>query len=180
MIKLKYSLITLSLFAVTGCMGNSSTNGNNETQPSLAQQETLVTAEHFNTLMQRVIPDFVAREKSNATKKGATLELLAQNYLATLSAEGSWPDVNYEQVEKPGWSPKDHLDRLVMLAAAYNEKPNEELGLAISNAITYWLDADPQSWNWWWHDIGIPNRIGRSAVMAKDALSEPLRQRIAE
>ncbi|WP_052132376.1 polysaccharide lyase family 8 super-sandwich domain-containing protein [Vibrio variabilis] len=180
MIKLKYSLITLSLFAVTGCMGNSSTNGNNETQPSLAQQETLVTAEHFNTLMQRVIPDFVAREKSNATKKGATLELLAQNYLATLSAEGSWPDVNYEQVEKPGWSPKDHLDRLVMLAAAYNEKPSEELGLAISNAITYWLDADPQSWNWWWHDIGIPNRIGRSAVMAKDALSEPLRQRIAE
>ncbi|MEI8597518.1 hypothetical protein P4S64_07420 [Vibrio sp. M60_M31a] len=49
--------------------------------------------------------------------------------------EGYWHDVNYKQVEKPGWSPKDHLERLVILAATYNENPDPELGTAISNAL---------------------------------------------
>lgn len=98
MINLKYSLIALSIFAVTGCMENSSTNGNNETPAFLTQEETLVTAEHFNTLIQRVIPDFVAREQSNATKKGTTLDQLAQEYLTTLTSEGAWPDVYKEKI----------------------------------------------------------------------------------
>jgi hypothetical protein len=162
---------------MTGCVGTTQV----ATPSSQPETQALKQASQtdFATLKNRVIPDFVASAKALANKKGMTLESLAAKYLETLTAEGAWPDVNYQQVEKPGWSPKDHLNRLIILAAAYNEAPGEELGTAISNALIYWLDADPQSWNWWWHDIGIPKRIGYSAVMAKSALSESLRDRVA-
>lgn len=175
--RFKYSILAASLAAMTGCVGTTQV----ATPSSQPETQALKQASQadFATLKNRVIPDFVASAKALANKKGMTLESLAAKYLETLTAEGAWPDVNYQQVEKPGWSPKDHLNRLIILAAAYNEAPGEELGTAISNALIYWLDADPQSWNWWWHDIGIPKRIGYSAVMAKSALSESLRDRVA-
>lgn len=175
--RFKYSILAASLAAMTGCVSSTQVT----TLSSQPQKQTLKQASQadFVTLKNRVVPDFVASAKKMAEKKNQTLQTLAASYLETLTVEGAWPDVNYQQVEKPGWSPKDHLNRLIILAAAYNEAPGEELGTAISNALIYWLDADPQSWNWWWHDIGIPKRIGYSAVMAKSALSEPLRDRIA-
>ncbi len=192
----KYSLLAMSLMAVTGCLENTSSPSNNQASQQVAQGGVQATAEDFETLKNRVIPDFVASAKSTATKKGTTLEVLAAEYLQRereieqedgtkvkekfWNPEGYWHDVNYKQIEKPGWSPREHLDRLVILAATYNENPEPELGTAISNALIYWLEADPQSWNWWWHDIGIPKRIGYSAVMAKEALSEALSKRVAE
>lgn len=192
----KYSLLAMSLMAVTGCLDDTSAPSNNQKPQEVVQDSVQATAEDFETLKNRVIPDFVASAKSTATKKGTTLEALAAEYLQLereveqedgtkvkekyWNPEGYWHDVNYQQVEKPGWSPKDHLERLVILAATYNENPDPELGTAISNALIYWLEADPQSWNWWWHDIGIPKRIGYSAVMAKEALSEALSKRVAE
>ena len=184
----KYSLLAISLMAVMGCKENTSSseaqkNSNEATQVTqnnaTERKERKANAQDFATLKQRVIPDFVASSEASAKKQGKTLAELSDEYLASISEQGSWADVNYQQIEKPGWQPSLHLDRLVILAAQYNKNPTPELGKAVSNALTFWLDADPKSWNWWWHDIGIPKRIGYSAVMAKDALDSALLERIA-
>ncbi|PWI35062.1 hypothetical protein DI392_01940 [Vibrio albus] len=176
--RFKYSILAVSLAAVTGCTSTMQISAPSAVSSGQAVKQA--TKADFETLKARVVPDFVASSKAQAKKKNMTLKVLAADYLKTLSPEGAWPDINYQQVEKPGWSPRGHLDRLVILAAAYNESPDVALGNAISNALIYWLDADPQSWNWWWHDIGIPKRIGYSAVMAKEALNEELLKKVAD
>ncbi|WP_372377164.1 hypothetical protein ACBZ91_08250 [Vibrio natriegens] len=112
----KYSLLAMSLMAVTGCLDDTSAPSNNQKPQEVVQDGVQATAEDFETLKNRVIPDFVASAKSTATKKGTTLEALAAEYLQLereveqedgtkvkekyWNPEGYWHDVNYKQVEK--------------------------------------------------------------------------------
>ncbi|WP_165311590.1 polysaccharide lyase family 8 super-sandwich domain-containing protein [Vibrio ziniensis] len=170
----KYSLMAISLMTIIGCKDTTSPD------VQLKVDNSQASAEDFDVLKHRVIPDFVASSEAAAAKQGSSLAVLANDYAASLTELGAWADINYRQIDPPGWQPSLHLDRLVIIAAQYNKTPTPELGKAVSEALSYWLEANPKSWNWWWHDIGIPKRIGYSAVMAKDALDNSLLERIAQ
>ena len=40
-------------------------------------------------------------------------------YMETIREDGSWPDINYNDQKRSGWSVKEHADRVLELAGAY-------------------------------------------------------------
>ena len=62
----KYSLLAMSLMAVTGCLDNTSSPSNNQKPQEAVQESVRATTEDFETLKSRVIPDFVASAKSTS------------------------------------------------------------------------------------------------------------------
>lgn len=97
---------------------------------------------------------------------------LADSYASTLSADGSWPDVNYtDRTRTGGWSPHVHLDRLMKIAATIRAAENSTLINAAHAAISFWTDQDPKSDNWWWQEIGAAQRIASISLLFKPWLT---------
>lgn len=85
--------------------------------------------------------------------------------LALLRPDGSYMDIDYASTARAGWSPQSHFTRLNELANAWCD-PNSPYyrDAALKNAIItsygYFLDRDPQSTNWFFSVIAVPQRLG--------------------
>lgn len=146
-------LITLSLF-----LGLSSVSAR-----SLTKTEPTV----YEIIMQRI----QAHEWANVTKV-TSLDAEVALRLSTISANGSWSDIDYTSTAQTNWEPITHLDRLKNMVLAYtlntsNYVGNTELYARISSAFGYWYATDPRSTNWFMQQIACPQRVGVLLILMR-------------
>ena len=110
---------------------------------------------------------FVASMVPPAGSSGARLAAqAAHDVQATLTATGSWPDINYTTVGDEGrswWSTGEHLQRTVVLATAAHEDP--KYVAAAAKALHFWLQHDFTNSNWWWQWIGTPRAVAKALLL---------------
>lgn len=88
-----------------------------------------------------------------------------RNYLSTLRDDGSFPDITYTSTSQTNWEPQVHLDRMRYMILSYVDTrstyyASEALHTAIVNMLNYWHTANPTSTNWYYWEIGWPQRMG--------------------
>ena len=44
-----------------------------------------------------------------------------QKYLSEQTAEGTWPDINYQDRKRSGWEPRVHTERILELLVVYDQ-----------------------------------------------------------
>ncbi len=126
------------------------------------------TADGLETLRQRVVSEAV---------KGSAAASRARALAEELRADGSWPGIDYIDTSRTGFEHARHLDRMLVMARAYRQEgatTRGEVGIlrAIQSSLEYWLDEDFISENWWWNQIGTPDRLVRLLLILDDQLSE--------
>ena len=128
--------------------------------PAKAAPNSPAPPDDLQTVRQRLLRSLLASAAPAAARHDA----------ATLSPDGSWPDVNYSDTTRTGgWSPHLHLDRTINMAAcvraANGSGPAAALVPRTRSAIDYWLKTDPRSLNWWWNELQVPARIADAALL---------------
>lgn len=108
-----------------------------------------------------------------------------QGYLSSQRADGTWPDINYDDKKRSGWEPKMHAERILELAKLYRSDKTEYKGSsavskAIHAALDYWFTAKPVCLNWWYNQIGIPKTMGAAFILLEDELSPVEKQSAIE
>ncbi|HLJ73628.1 MAG TPA: hypothetical protein VKU62_03515, partial [Thermoanaerobaculia bacterium] len=80
-------------------------------------------AASIDVVRQNLIDYYTAAgaDRTSARMRDAlgALESEARSDAATLQSDGSWPDINYNDVPSGSWSPWDHTRRLIVMAKAY-------------------------------------------------------------
>lgn len=122
----------------------------------------------YTTIMDRIRTEVLAAA-SNTT----TLDNSVTSTLATLQANGSWPDVNYAY-SSTTYTADVHINRVKTFAQAYTKPASSyyhstTLFSAIVNSLDYWNTTDPQSWNWYHNQISNPQRIGEILILLETA-----------
>jgi chondroitin AC lyase len=98
----------------------------------------------------------------------------------TIHPDGSWTDIDYTVVTD-GF--QKHLDRLVNMALAYRQKgvlqADTSLLKTILSGMDYFLAKKPLSSNWWYNDIGTPQKYMVILILLKHAIDKEKRQHYA-
>lgn len=125
---------------------------------------------------------------------GADLELLRQRFtdellepeveqdeieqlLDTARDDGTWPGIDYEDTSRTAFEHSRHLDNMVALARAYKKEESAfyrdaDVRQTLYAALDFWLAHDFISENWWWNQIGTPERIGNLLLIMDEDLTE--------
>ena len=103
------------------------------------------------------------------------------HYVETIREDGSWPDINYQDQKRSGWSVKEHADRILLLAKLYRAEEGycsleSRLEEVIHQALDYWFQKKPVCKNWWYNEIGIPKVLGPVFLLMKEQLSPQEKQ----
>src|SRR6478752_1503987 len=125
------------------------------------------SATDLDTIAQRVTDQLLSSVPSASTVQG---------YMNSLSANGSWSDINYANMAQTNWTPLTHLQRMLSMSQAYSSSTsslyhNATLGTDLSNAFNFWISANPMSTNWFDNDIAAPQALGKSMVLISPILS---------
>lgn len=121
---------------------------------------------------ERVINDLLAPAVDRAEIK---------KLLQTREGNGTWPDINYEDVSRTGFQHSQHLTHMLVLARAY-KKPGSsyfhdaKVKKAVASALDFWLEHDFISDNWWWNEMGAPSEMINLLLILDDSLTEKQRQ----
>lgn len=104
-----------------------------------------------------------------------------QYYVETLTSDGSWPDINYNDTRRSGWEPKKHAERVQEMAKYKYSLPEndiftQKISKTIHSAIHFWLRERPVCKNWWYNQIGVPKTWGPAFILLKDELSPEEKQ----
>jgi hypothetical protein len=82
-------------------------------------------------------------------------EEIATRWSALMSANGTFPDLDYAERRPAGWPLIQHLNRVTSMAAAWactscNTTYQKAILLThAKSALQYWLQSDPQNPNWY-------------------------------
>jgi chondroitin AC lyase len=126
-------------------------------------------ADDLDTLYARYQSGFLA---STATPKEADV----RTYIANLSANGTWPDINLSVTDQNSWTPQNHIRRIGSMGKAFvtpgsGLTGDASLGAAISKAVDAWIAKDPKSTNWWFNEIGLQQSLGPVTYILKGKLT---------
>ena len=97
--------------------------------------------------------------------------------LETLTDDGQWPGIDYDDKTRGGWSTRNHLGSLLDITIAYQKKGSKyyhKNGVSekVHLALNQWLDNDFMNPNWWHPDIGTPMMIAPVMVLMEAELTE--------
>lgn len=125
-------------------------------------------ADDFDAVEARLTAAFLAGKPKAAT---------VNDLVATLAADGRWTDIHYADRSITPWGPDTHLKRLLEIAKAYSDPTHSLRGdSTIRNALARgfdgWVTANPQSDNWWYNEISVPQLLGKTLLLAHEALGE--------
>lgn len=93
--------------------------------------------------------------------------------VASLRPDGTFKDVDYQNDNRSVWLTARHLGNARRLALAW-ASPNHPLshdkavGEAIQKAVDWWSEKRPQSSNWWWNDMSIPQTMSDILLLAPE------------
>ena len=83
---------------------------------------------------------------------------------ASLKPDGTFPGIDYKDENRSLWKTAGHLGNARRLALAW-ASPNHPLyhdkavGEAVVKAVGWWSSNRPQSSNWWWNDMSVPQTM---------------------
>ncbi len=112
-------------------------------------------------------------------------EVRVKEMMATLRKDGTWPDINYEDVSRNGFRHAQHLSNMVEMSRAYKKKGSslkgkKELKNAIKSTLDFWLAHDFICENWWWNEIGTPEALTSVLlIMDKDLTPTQIEKTLA-
>jgi chondroitin AC lyase len=106
----------------------------------------------------------------------------AAEALASMHADGSWPDQIYTDTDRNNWKCLQHLPRTFDMARAARSpgtSPAESKRYldASTRALSYWLKVDPHNTNWWHNEIGVPQLVGWTLVLLGDDAPPEIKSR---
>lgn len=118
--------------------------------------------DEYDLILERVFEEY------QSSPNTATLNKEAKEWSESIKENGSWEDINYKDQSGTGWKPDRHIKRIGTLTKAYTRKESELFGSEkvynqIISAAEYWinLNPSPNSSNWWWISISVPQEIGK-------------------
>jgi chondroitin AC lyase len=112
-------------------------------------------------------------------------ESLVRQLIAEIKLDGTWPEINYQDVSRTGFQHGKHLSNMVEMARAFKKKGtklygDKKLRSAINSSLNYWLANDFICENWWWNQIGTPSAmISFLLIMDKDLTPVQIEKAIA-
>ncbi|MCX6344672.1 MAG: glycoside hydrolase family 88 protein [Armatimonadetes bacterium] len=98
-------------------------------------------------------------------------------YASSMLEDGSWANVDYNSKQRADWPTGNHITRLLIMTTALSapelrETEQNFLEASIHKALSYWMKHDFKCINWWYNEIGGPQRIGTIALLLGDKLSK--------
>ena len=119
----------------------------------------------FDTVMSRIRAE---QFRSDIEK----VDRMAGRWLNSLSPDGSFADVPYEDRSQTHWPPITHLNRLHDVVLAYISPQssyygNPEAYDAIVRMFRCWYQRHSRSTNWYMQQIAVPQRIGPMLIMMR-------------
>jgi chondroitin AC lyase len=114
----------------------------------------------------------------------ATIEAqisLVQPWAASLRAEGSWRDIDYDDQNTGPWKTTEHLNRALAMARLYSAPGqalyrDAALRRWILATLGFWLARDFQNGNWWHNRVGVPTMIGWLLILMEPELAPEQQQ----
>lgn len=111
------------------------------------------------------------RLKEDLLKRKIADEKDIRSSLAVLQEDGSFAGIDYGSMNRSAWAPARHLKNAYEWALAW-ARPGQkfyrsgELAVAIRSAVRYWVKHRPQSDNWWFNDIFVPEKMSQILLLA--------------
>lgn len=110
---------------------------------------------------------------------GATDDAKSEVLINSLKIDGTWPNINYEDVSREGFEHIFHLSNMLHLARGYKTKSSrfyksKKVKHTIESALKNWTDNDYFCDNWWYNQIGTPNSLVSLMLLVGDELETDL------
>lgn len=105
--------------------------------------------------------------------------------LSNFTQDNKWSDIDYTDKNRSGWQPKKHVERILLLARAYNTESSDyyqsaEVEETIHKALQFWFETKLVCLNWWYNQIGIPKTMGALLVIHEENLTEEEKSNILQ
>lgn len=102
-----------------------------------------------------------------------------ESLINTIKPDGTWPDINYEDVSREGFEHRNHLSNMLYMARAYKTKSSKfhkskKAKNTIELALKNWTVHDYFCDNWWHNQIGTPNSLVALMLVIGDELQPEL------
>jgi chondroitin AC lyase len=129
-------------------------------------------AADLDIIRQRIIADLL---------EPAINEAEISRLMQSVRPDGTWPDINYQDVSRTGFEHSRHLEHMLALSRAY-KKPgspfagNPALKKTVAAALDFWLAHDFICDNWWWNEMGTPNLMINILLVLDTDLTEKQRR----
>ena len=125
-------------------------------------------------MQQRLFDAFLAAEPSSDHQ--------IDKLVASVRPDGSWPDVDYTDLNPARWETFEHLYRVVAMAQ-HCRRPgskwtgHEGLEKATLAAFGYWVLKDiGHAKSWWWTQVAVPRVVGMTLILMGDAVPPDIRR----
>ena len=142
-------------------------------RPKHRRSRGLTTDSDVTTILQRLQNELHITDRTTLNAQIRDV----QDWRIRLQADGSWPDVDYQDQTPGSWLTPVHLRRLIAMAQVYiapdhNLTGDTALRTDIHQVLDFWLVNDFQNPNWWHNMIGVPRDIGSIMVLMQQELTE--------
>ena len=127
-------------------------------------------AQNTDNVYKQIIHNIVSQEIGS-------MDVSAHNKTITdllnkLENNGAFSDIDYSSRSQTNWAPGYHVARLKDICAAYIKEGsqfygNDTIYNHIVNMINYWYDKNPTSTNWFYREIGWPQKMGLSLALMR-------------
>jgi len=99
--------------------------------------------------------------------------------LETFNNDGTWQEINYDDVSRTGFQHRNHYGNMIALARAYKNSnseyyKNKKVKSTIELALKNWVDNDYICDNWWHNQIGTTNGLVTLMLIIGDELPKEL------
>src|SRR5688500_13041224 len=136
--------------------------------PETVHRKTIKGGTDLELIRNRVISDLL---------QPAVDEVHVKSILQAMSPDGSWPDIDYEDVSRTGFEHARHLQNMLNLSRAFKNPAspfhkNAEMKKAALASLDFWLKNDFICDNWWWNEMGTPHAMINTLLVLDTDLSE--------
>lgn len=137
---------------------------------------TLLVFSSCGTSPQKDIDRIVENLCCQTVENGVSDDVVS-DLLSTISADGSWPSINYLDGTRSDWDVANHVRHLKKLAIAYNLASSSYCGSKevlekYLLAYDFYTNLKPVCPNWWFNEIGVPNDWGPAMLLMLPHLSK--------
>jgi chondroitin AC lyase len=169
--ELVYSLTFISI-QMAWAIVTFAASGYNTAELNQKLRDTVHKDSEMEIIRARVISELMAPEVEQSR-----IEYL----LDAIRDDGSWPDIDYEDVSRTGWEHRFHLEHIGDLSRAY-KKPesayfqNPKVKKAIFSALRFWFEHNFKCENWYFNVIRTPREITRILLLMDSDLTDALKE----